>query len=404
MKAKKVLSYLIIPFLGVAAFLVILEITFRVLGFPCKIMEWMPYKDTGFSVMKPNHDYIEKWFSHQRPHRVKINSLGFRDNEFFYPDGYKIFVIGDSFAYGSGVELSETFVDRVEKRLRESEVFTKGAEVVNCGTGGAGIYYETFLLKEKVLPLKPSMVILQFYQNDIEDALNYKLLMKVYKQVGFPLKRYLRKTAVYIQLLKLKLYVVSLKVGKEINEAQNVASGAWEPSSGRVEPPDQIKEGLRIYFENLREFVRICRREKIDFSLLMVPSKNFVEQKSKQKWLSDKFYDFAVNNQSIITITIKEMITPFRFGNIFYKGEFVTGLEEKHDFKTNILAGIYIMKPEIFNHIPYNEYYGMDALLMSLLADNIPISKYDIHEYWLDIGIESDYKEAQTIYNKLYDK
>lgn len=118
----------------------------------------------------------------------------------------------------------------------------------------------------------------------------------------------------------------------------------------------------------------------------------------------NKFYDFAVNNQSIITITIKEMITPFRFGNIFYKGEFVTGLEEKHDFKTNILAGIYIMKPEIFNHIPYNEYYGMDALLMSLLADNIPISKYDIHEYWLDIGIESDYKEAQTIYNKLYDK
>jgi NDP-sugar pyrophosphorylase family protein len=37
---------------------------------------------------------------------------------------------------------------------------------------------------------------------------------------------------------------------------------------------------------------------------------------------------------------------------------------------------------------------------LKLLDLNIKIAKYDIKEYWLDIGKIDDYEEAQNIYNK----
>lgn len=114
-------------------------------------------------------------------------------------------------------------------------------------------------------------------------------------------------------------------------------------------------------------------------------------------------YKFATNKNSQLTVSIKELITPFRFGNIFYEGDYVTKIEEKPNFKTNILAGVYIFKPEIFSLIPDNEYFGMDSLINKLLELKEPITKYLIKDYWLDIGQEEDYKKAQEIYKEHFE-
>lgn len=112
-----------------------------------------------------------------------------------------------------------------------------------------------------------------------------------------------------------------------------------------------------------------------------------------------KLYQFGSQIDADLTISIKEYITPFRFGNIYFNGDYVTGIEEKPNIKTNILAGIYIMKPLIFKYIPYNEPLSMDTLINNMLSDKLPIAKYEISEYWLDIGVIDDYKEVQEIYN-----
>jgi NDP-sugar pyrophosphorylase family protein len=106
-------------------------------------------------------------------------------------------------------------------------------------------------------------------------------------------------------------------------------------------------------------------------------------------------YKKALSLDSLLTISIKELYTPFRFGNIDYEGDFVTKMEEKPEFKTNILAGVYIFKPEIFKLIPENIYFGMDTLINTMLSKGMPIAKYHIDEYWLDIGQIEDYEEAQ---------
>jgi NDP-sugar pyrophosphorylase family protein len=107
------------------------------------------------------------------------------------------------------------------------------------------------------------------------------------------------------------------------------------------------------------------------------------------------YYNFASRQSTLLTISIKKIIMPYLFGNIFFKDDFVTGIEEKPDIITFALAGIYIMKPEIFKFIPENEYYGMDSLIKQMLSVQSPISKYELNEFWLDIGRIDDFEAAQ---------
>jgi len=112
----------------------------------------------------------------------------------------------------------------------------------------------------------------------------------------------------------------------------------------------------------------------------------------------NEFYNYAVNLGSVLTVAIKKEITPFAFGNIYFDSDYVTDIEEKPNIVTYILAGIYVMQPSIFNYIPYNQYYGMDSLIKKLLELKIPVAKYDLKNYWLDIGRLNDYETAQEIY------
>lgn len=115
-----------------------------------------------------------------------------------------------------------------------------------------------------------------------------------------------------------------------------------------------------------------------------------------------KFYEYALEKKNILTVGIKKYITPFAFGNIFFNGDYVTGIEEKPDIISYILAGIYIATPDIFDYIPDDEYYGMDTLIKDLINQNIPVAKYDISEYWLDIGQVDDFEKAQDEFFEHY--
>lgn len=115
----------------------------------------------------------------------------------------------------------------------------------------------------------------------------------------------------------------------------------------------------------------------------------------------EAMYNFAVLQDSGLTVGVKKMIMPYAFGNIFFDGDRVTAIEEKPNMVTYALAGIYIMKPTVLKEIPSNTYYGMDKLIQSMLSANKKVTKYDINEYWLDIGRLDDYEKAQKDYEQL---
>lgn len=107
-------------------------------------------------------------------------------------------------------------------------------------------------------------------------------------------------------------------------------------------------------------------------------------------------YQFALNKPSNLTVGIKKIVMPYAFGNIFFDGDRVTGIEEKPDIVTYALAGIYVMRPEILKKIPADTYYGIDKLIRGMLTANELVTKYEITDYWLDIGSVGDYEKAQA--------
>jgi NDP-sugar pyrophosphorylase family protein len=113
------------------------------------------------------------------------------------------------------------------------------------------------------------------------------------------------------------------------------------------------------------------------------------------------FHDFADAQDSLLTVGTKIISTPFRFGNVKVNASnHIVEVEEKPDLKFEILAGIYCMKPGIFEFIPDNVYFGIDTLLTTMIAQHKPVSRYLIHEYWLDIGLVEDYSQARQAYTE----
>ena len=112
------------------------------------------------------------------------------------------------------------------------------------------------------------------------------------------------------------------------------------------------------------------------------------------------FYKKALRIDSDLTLGLKEHQTLFRFGNIHYEDDYVISIEEKPILKTNILAGIYFMRPSIFNYIPEKTYFGMDDLINKKLEQKSNVGKIHIKEYWLDIGVVEDYGNITKVYKK----
>jgi NDP-sugar pyrophosphorylase family protein len=114
-----------------------------------------------------------------------------------------------------------------------------------------------------------------------------------------------------------------------------------------------------------------------------------------------EIYEWSIKfAESFLTIVTKNIITPFHFGNIISDGVYVKGVEDKPDLKFEILSGIYFLKPSVFKLIPNDEYFGIDQLIKKMLEQNLPVTKYLLKEYWIDIGMVEDYEKAREFYDE----
>jgi len=73
----------------------------------------------------------------------------------------------------------------------------------------------------------------------------------------------------------------------------------------------------------------------------------------------------------------------------------VKALSEKPSYTYYSNAGIYLLKKEVLNYIPENNYYDMTDLIHVLMSNGHKIISYPIRGYWLDIGRVNDYLKAQ---------
>ncbi|HER63490.1 MAG TPA: hypothetical protein ENO11_05900 [Desulfobacteraceae bacterium] len=108
-------------------------------------------------------------FPYQTPefsHKAGINSLGFRDREWNTEKNgstIRVLAIGDSFTFGMGVELEQTWPKILEQRLRDLGL---DIEIANLGRPGASPA-EYAEVAEKAIPLlKPDKIVIAVLQGD----------------------------------------------------------------------------------------------------------------------------------------------------------------------------------------------------------------------------------------------
>ena len=92
---------------------------------------------------------------------VNFNSLGFRSPEFSEekPENtYRIFTVGGSATFGSGVFDNQTYPFQLQQIFDKSNLGFK-VEVINSARTGMWSYDETELIKNKLLPLDPESLL-----------------------------------------------------------------------------------------------------------------------------------------------------------------------------------------------------------------------------------------------------
>jgi len=73
----------------------------------------------------------------------------------------------------------------------------------------------------------------------------------------------------------------------------------------------------------------------------------------------------------------------------------VKSLKEKPRYTYYSNAGIYLLKRELLEHIPPNEFFNVTDLMEEVINSGKKLITFPILGYWLDIGRMEDYRKAQ---------
>lgn len=105
----------------------------------------------------------------------QINSYGLRDREYALEkpkDVYRILMLGDSYTFGIGNNIEDTFTKLLEKKL-QIDFPHKKIEVMNGACSSYSPLLEYLFLIYKGLALHPDLVILNYDMSDVQDDYKY---------------------------------------------------------------------------------------------------------------------------------------------------------------------------------------------------------------------------------------
>lgn len=110
---------------------------------------------------------------------------------------------------------------------------------------------------------------------------------------------------------------------------------------------------------------------------------------------ADFFNDFIhANADMAVAATSYQVDIPYAVLEVDDSKQ-VLSLKEKPRYTYYSNAGIYLLKSELKQRIPYNEFYNITDLMENVIDSGNKLITFPILGYWLDIGKMPDYKKAQ---------
>ncbi len=218
---------------------------------------------------------------------VRTNGLGLRNPEIGpkRPGTRRVLVVGDSYAFGFGVQQAEAFPARLEALLKAEG---KDAEVINAGVFGWGPDQEMIWLEREGLKLRPDVVVIAFYVgNDVLDSADkrfFELADGKLKRVKPLLSDEEMKALEFKSWLRRNVYVYAFLSEKVRTLLAAAESGAGEPVDERemfkaTDSPD-VARGWGVAEAAVAEMARASKAAGAEPLLMVIPSRlQYVREK-----------------------------------------------------------------------------------------------------------------------------
>jgi len=245
---------------------------------------------------------------------VKINSLGFRDYEYSLKkpsEVFRIAVLGDSFTFGYGIEIGETYSKQLENKLNE-ENKEKKYEVLNFGGNGGNTLLEAEYLKERVLEFEPDLVIVGFFLNDADSDYIFD------QEYCLNNSKELSKKNNF--LLKSESYKFVVDKFKSIKKKIEVKSDFGDDDYYFLSLYQEEQPGFICFKEGVRRFSKISQNKNLTTIFIIIPL-------NTRKEIYQGIYQKVISVVNLNNLTIFNLYSYFKE---YEPSELTTGGQYPH--------------------------------------------------------------------------
>lgn len=112
--------------------------------------------------------------------------------------------------------------------------------------------------------------------------------------------------------------------------------------------------------------------------------------------LEDMYLHF-MEHKADMSIAAVPYTVSIPFGICDLDGRNVKGIIEKPTYNYYANAGIYMLRREVINMTPKNEFYNATDLIDALVKNGNKVIRYPLKGTWIDIGSMSEYQKARDL-------
>ena len=116
----------------------------------------------------------------------------------------------------------------------------------------------------------------------------------------------------------------------------------------------------------------------------------------------ENMMEFHLSNDAIGTMGVREYDFQVPYGVVNIEDGNILSIEEKPVQSFYVSGGVYVLSPEVLQHIPEDTFYDMPTLFETLIEQKEKSISFPIREYWLDIGQMSDFHRANAEYHGVF--
>lgn len=111
-----------------------------------------------------------------------------------------------------------------------------------------------------------------------------------------------------------------------------------------------------------------------------------------------RLLDFHLKQGHIASMCIREYRHQVPYGVVKLDEHRIVNVIEKPNYYFYVNAGIYLLSPQVLDHIPNDQYYDMTELFTKLIQQSACVGSFPLREYWMDVGRMDDFKQAGEDY------